>query len=126
MTTTKEIKKNIPVNVFGWVLFFALIAGGIYLNYTYANVDASLRLIAWIVLVVVALGLTLITSQGKRALQFVKSAQAELRKVVWPTRQETIQTALIVLALVVLLALIIWGLDTFLLWAVGLLTGQRG
>ena len=50
----------------------------------------------------------------------------ELRKVVWPTRQETIQTTLIVVAMVVVAALILWGLDKVFFWLVAWLTGQRG
>jgi preprotein translocase subunit SecE len=46
--------------------------------------------------------------------------------VVWPTRQETIQTTLVIGAVVVVLALVLWFIDGILVWAVGWLTGQRG
>ncbi len=61
-----------------------------------------------------------------RLFAFFKNARAELRKVVWPTRQETLQTALVVVAMVVVLALVLWGLDGVLVWLIGSLTGQRG
>jgi preprotein translocase subunit SecE len=72
----------------------------------------------------ILLALALTTRLGKRFWRFAKETRGELRKVTWPTRQETIQTTLIVAALVVLVALILWGVDTFLLWIVGHLTGQ--
>ena len=49
-----------------------------------------------------------------------------MRKVVWPTRHETFQTTLIVIGIVIVFAIIMWGVDVFLIWAVGLLTGQGG
>lgn len=88
--------------------------------------DVSLRTIAWIALVLVALAVAYFTTQGQQAWHFAKEARNELRKVVWPTRPETVQTTLIVIALVILLSLIIWGLDTVLLWAIAFLTGHRG
>jgi preprotein translocase subunit SecE len=89
-------------------------------------IDVSLRVIGWIVLVIILLGIARFTSQGLRAWNFTKESRGELRKVVWPSRQETMQTTMLVLALVIALALIIWGLDSILLWLIGLLTGQRG
>ena len=66
------------------------------------------------------------TSKGLQLWSFIKGARIELRKVVWPTRQETIQTTLVVVAMVVVAALILWGIDTLFFWLVGWLTGQRG
>ena len=50
--------------------------------------------------------------------------QIEVRKVVWPTRQETIQTTLIVVVMVIIVAIILWLLDMFLGWSIGLLMGH--
>jgi preprotein translocase subunit SecE len=50
----------------------------------------------------------------------VKGSRTEIRKVVWPTRQETVQTTMIVVAFVVLVALLLWGLDSLLGWLVSL------
>jgi preprotein translocase subunit SecE len=47
----------------------------------------------------------------------LKGARTEIRKVVWPTRQETMQTSLLVLAVVVVVGFILWGLDTLLGWS---------
>jgi preprotein translocase subunit SecE len=66
------------------------------------------------------------TAQGKAVIAFSKDARLELRKVVWPSRPETTQTTLMVIVLVIVMSLILWGIDTFLMWAIGWMTGQRG
>ena len=55
--------------------------------------------------------------------QFIQQVRAEVSKVVWPTRQETVQTTLIVLLFVVAVALLLWGLDSLLGWLVSLVIG---
>jgi preprotein translocase subunit SecE len=82
--------------------------------------------IGWLVLVCALVPIVLQTSSGQRAWVFMREVRTELRKVVWPTRQETIQTTFIIIVLVVILGCILWGIDSILLWAVALLTGQRG
>ena len=49
--------------------------------------------------------------------------RSEIRKVVWPTRQETTQTTLIVVAVVLVMALLLWGLDSLLGWLVSMIVG---
>jgi preprotein translocase subunit SecE len=71
-----------------------------------------------------AIGVVATTALGRNLWGFFKESRVEVRKMVWPTRQETIQTTLIVFALVFLVGLILWLLDMFLFWAVTLLTGQ--
>lgn len=122
--TEKSSKKSLDILL--WVLLLALIGGGLWVNYHYEMIDISLRIIGWIVLVIVCLGIGYLTSQGRQVWVFAKAARDELRKVVWPNRQETVRTTMVVLALVIVLSLIIWGLDSFLFWIIGLLTGQRG
>jgi preprotein translocase subunit SecE len=59
---------------------------------------------------------------GGAAWSYVKATNVEVRKVVWPTRQETLQTTLIVIIMVILVALMLWGIDSVLGWAVRALT----
>ncbi|MCP4232410.1 MAG: preprotein translocase subunit SecE, partial [Aestuariibacter sp.] len=54
------------------------------------------------------------TDIGRRSLGFVKDARVEVRKVVWPTRQETLQTTLAVLVMVVIVAIMLWAIDSLL------------
>ncbi|MEN8168597.1 MAG: preprotein translocase subunit SecE [Pseudomonadota bacterium] len=61
---------------------------------------------------------------GRHAVAFSRGAVIEIRKVVWPTRKETINTTLLVMAMVVLVGIILWVFDMFLSWGIQLLTGQ--
>lgn len=105
------------------VAFLLVLAGAIAFNY-YSDESLLLRVIAMIVVAAIALGIALATAKGRLALGFVKDARTEVRKVVWPTRNETLQTTLIVMIMVVLVGVLLWIMDSFLLWAVKLLTGQ--
>ena len=60
------------------------------------------------------------TAKGEAFWTLVKGSRTEIRKVVWPTRQETVQTTMIVVAFVLLVAMILWGLDSLLGWLVSL------
>jgi preprotein translocase subunit SecE len=108
-----------------WTVVFLLLIGGIVANTHFDQVAWALRAAVGIVLVVLALLVAFQTAKGQVAWAFMKGARLELRKVVWPTRQETIQTTLVVVAMVVIAALILWGIDTLFFWLVGWVTGQR-
>jgi preprotein translocase subunit SecE len=109
-----------------WVIIGTLLTVGVVANSYLSAQPFSLRLAGWLVLICIVALIAFQTSQGKRVWAFAQSARMELRKVVWPTRQETVQTTLIVMAMVLIAALFLWGLDSLLLWLVGFLTGQRG
>ena len=66
----------------------------------------------------VAVAIALQTSKGREVWAFFREAQIEVRKVVWPTRQETVQTTLVVILVVILVAIILWLLDIFLGWSI--------
>ena len=108
-----------------WTIVFFLVIGGIVANSYFSNVAWAVRLAIGIVLFVVSLVIASQTEKGRIAWSFMKGARIELHKVVWPTRHETVQTTLIVVAMVVFAALVLWGLDHIFFWLVGWLTGQR-
>lgn len=105
------------------VALLIVLAGAVAFNY-YSDESLLLRVVAMLVVAGVALGIAVTTAQGRTALGFLKDARTEVRKVVWPTRNETLQTTLVVLIFVVLVGILLWIMDSFLLWAVKLLTGQ--
>jgi preprotein translocase subunit SecE len=109
-----------------WVLAILLLLGGIVANHYFQEVAFAVRLAAWLVVVCIALLILVQTPTGKKIWSFAKDARVELRKVVWPKRQEAVHITAIVAGLVILMALIMWGLDSILLWLVGWLTGSRG
>jgi preprotein translocase subunit SecE len=74
----------------------------------------------------ISLGLVLTTDVGRNIWNFVLESKVEVRKVVWPTREETTRTTMLVFAMVFIVGLILWLLDMFLFWGVRLITGQGG
>ncbi len=109
-----------------WLVAILLFIAGLVANYYYNSQPWPLRLLGWLALLGIIGALAFQTRIGKQALEFVRESRMELRKVYWPTRQETIQTTMVVAAMVVVLALILWGIDGILMWLIGWLTGQRG
>ena len=104
------------------LLVFAGIAA-FYALHTQAEWLRWLAVLAGVVLAAVVFALS---SRGKAFWQFMLDARLELRKVVWPNRQETATTTAVVFGFVVIAGLFFWALDLFLSWATRLLTGQGG
>lgn len=126
MAFKTDTQQSSSFDWFKWLLAIILFSAGIVVNYYYNSQPWPLRLLGWLVLLAVIIAVLLQTRQGKLALEFARESRTELRKVYWPTRQETIQTTLVVAAMVVVLALVLWGIDSVLMWLIGWLTGQRG
>lgn len=101
-----------------WLLIVAIILGGVYTNSLFATEPVLYRALAGIVLVVVAVTIMLQTALGNATWELAKESRVEIRKVVWPTRQETIQTTFIVVAVVIFVAFILWLLDSSVSWVV--------
>ena|SRR3990167_8799468 len=112
-----------PWNAARWMLLFAVFFAALFANYFYPQLANSLRLLLWLVVTLALFGIFVSTTQGARFYNFAKAARNELRKVVWPTRQETVQSTIAVVALVAILALILWMFDSLWLWLVTLITG---
>ncbi|ATG56960.1 preprotein translocase subunit SecE [Pseudoalteromonas sp. 13-15] len=106
-----------------WLVAIALLAGAVVGNHMYADQSVLLRAIGVVVAIAAGLAIASQTFKGRTFLAFAKEARIEVRKVIWPTRQETTHTTLIVMVATVIMALILWGLDGILFRAVGFLTG---
>ncbi len=106
------------------LLAVLLVAGGSVAFYYFSEHSTLLRVLALLAITGVAIAIAVTTQKGRATWGFLKDSRTEVRKVVWPTRAETVQTTLVVLLMVVLVAVLLWIMDTFLLWAVKLLTGQ--
>ena len=107
-----------PLDLLKWSGVIAIILGGIYANSYYGSIEPLYRAIAGVLVAAVAIALALQTDKGKAAWELAKEARVEVRKVVWPTPQETTQTTLIVVVAVLFVALILWALDSILSWGV--------
>jgi len=104
----------------------AILVGGIAAFYLLVDVPLAARWL--IVLGALAAGIVvaLQSAQGREFWQFVQGSRIELRKVVWPTRQETLQTTLIVVVAIFVLGIFFWLLDMALGAITRALTGQGG
>jgi preprotein translocase subunit SecE len=101
-----------------------MIIAGIAGFYYFADSPSVVRLGSVLAGLAAAVVLFWFTQTGKQFFTFSQESVAEARKVVWPTRKETIQTTGVVFAFVVVMALFLWLVDAGLLWAVKLLMGQ--
>jgi len=104
-----------------WVLVALLVGAGIYGNSYFSDESLLYRVIGLLVVAAVALTVAVTTARGDSAWTMIKGARTEIRKVIWPTRQETTQTTMIVMVFVVVCGLFFWALDSFLGWLFSLL-----
>ena len=100
-----------------------LVLVGFYGFYEYAAQPLLYRVLGILLFVVVAAGIALTTTKGRALMAFMQSARTEVRKMVWPTRAETLQTTLVILVVVILVGLFLWLLDTFLGWIMSMIIG---
>lgn len=100
------------MDIVKWLIVVALVVVGVGGNNHFANEYSVLeRTLALLPMAAIAIFVAFQTLRGQAFFQLVKASRAEIRRVVWPTRQETTQTTLVVVAVVVVMALILWGLD---------------
>ena len=111
------------MNSFKWAMVIILLALGVAGNYHFSDTSVLIRVMALLAIAMCAGFIASRTDKGKRFWEFTKETRAELRKVVWPTRQETIQTTAMVLGMVAIVGLILWGVDTVLLKVIASVIG---
>ena len=109
-----------------WLLVILLVVSGIVSFYYFNEQSVLIRVVSLLVIAIIAAWVAAKTEKGKYTLSFIHESHLEVRRVVWPTRQETLQMTSVVLFMVVLLALVIWMLDGILMWVVRTLTGHGG
>ena len=116
--------KSKGLNTLLWILsvafFTAAAIGNVYFKEAF-----SLPVVGVVVALLIAFGLAAITNQGTKARTFFSEAKVEGRKVVWPTRAETRQTTLIVIAVTVLTSLFFWAIDSIIIALINFLTDLR-
>ena len=108
------------------VLAIAVLIAGIAGYYWFAGMPVAVRIL--MVLAGLGIGAALLfwSAQGQVLWQYIQGSRVELHKMVWPTRQETLQTTLVVFVFVLLLGVFFWLVDMLLAWATRHLTGQGG
>ena len=113
MATNTEAKGSI-FDTIKLLLALAILIAGIVGFYYFEDESLLYRVLGLLAVVGVAIGVSMTTSKGKNLLSFMGLSRVEVRKMVWPTRAETMQTTLIVFILVVILAIFLWFVDMLL------------
>jgi len=103
-----------------------IVMGGVAAYYLLANQAVWLRWLPVIGSLLLAAVVVAFSRYGSEFRRFLDLARIELRKIVWPTRQETLQTTLVVFGFVIVAGIFFWVLDLVLAWATKALTGTGG
>jgi len=106
------------------VIALAIVITAIAGFYFYSDQSLLYRVIGLLACAAVAAGIALQTDKGRQLWSYFQDAQVEVRRVVWPTREETVQTTLIVIGVVIVVSIILWVLDMLLSWSIGALLGR--
>ena len=124
MTTQSETSESGALDIIKLLSAVAAIVGGLY-SYYFFEFQVSLPLRVLMVLGGTGAGIAIAmtSTQGQRLWSFIQGARVEIRKVVWPTRQETTQTAIAVFVFTLILGVFFWLLDSGLLWLTRRLVG---
>jgi preprotein translocase subunit SecE len=105
-------------------LAIVVLLGGIGAFYWYEDLALPLRILMVVVGLALSVGLAWFSQYGREFWQFALASRVELRKVVWPEREETIKTTYVVFGFAIVMGLFFWGLDWVLTWMTRFLTGQ--
>ncbi|HET8729894.1 MAG TPA: preprotein translocase subunit SecE [Moraxellaceae bacterium] len=111
------------LNLVKWIVVLLLLVAATLGNHYLTSVSPVVRIGGVVVLALVAFGIALVTTQGRAFIEMLKEARVEARKIVWPSKQETWQTTLIVGGVVVVSSLLLWGIDSLFGWLVSSVIG---
>jgi len=119
----KVEKEGSSLDGLKWILVLALVSTGVVGNYYFESESLLYRVLALLVLAFAAGWVAVQTTKGQAFAKLVSEARVEIRKVVWPTRQELTQTTMIVVAFVLVMALLLWGIDSLIGWIISSVIG---
>jgi preprotein translocase subunit SecE len=121
-----EPKAAAPLDTLLLLLAVGALVGGIAAFYALVGqLNVTVRVLIVLGGLAVAATLAYQTQSGKNMWGYMRGSQVELRKTTWPTRQESLQATLMIAAVVLIFAVMVWLLDSGLLWAVQQVT-ERG
>ena len=121
--TAADSSQTSPADIAKWVAVAVLVAVAVVGNSYFSDQPFLYRVLGVLALAIVAAVVAAQTEKGQAFIGLLKDARAEVRRVVWPTRQETAQTTGIVVLVVILMSLLLWGLDTLFGWLVKAIIG---
>ncbi len=123
MSSKAESEGSSALDLLKWLLVVGLVAGAVIGNWYFQDETVLYRVLAIVAVGIVALLVAAQTVRGRWVWALIKESRSEIRRVVWPTQPETVQTTFIVLGLLILVGLILWGLDSFFSFVVAALIG---
>ena len=101
-----------------WAIVAVIVAAGVYANSYFSAESLLVRTIGLLLAGVVAGWIAAQTEKGRNFINLCLEARVEIRKVVWPTRQETTRTTIVVHIVIMIVAIILFGLDGLLNWII--------
>ncbi|MFT5164110.1 MAG: preprotein translocase subunit SecE [Alteromonadaceae bacterium] len=125
MNANVESENSTALDKVKWSAVVVLLGATVVANNMFDDISVLIRAGGFVAAVAIAAIVAMQTEKGRQFMAFAKESRTEVRKVVWPNRQEATHTTLIIAAATVVMAIFMWGLDMVLLWIVGLLTGLR-
>ena len=125
MATNAE-SQNSTIDIAKLLIALGLLIASIVGFYLFEDVSLLYRVLGLLAVAGLGVGVALTTAKGKGLISFMSAARTEVRKVVWPSRQETMQTTLMVFIIVVILSIFLWFVDMLLGWGVKVLLATGG
>jgi preprotein translocase subunit SecE len=122
--TMNDITAKTKFDALKWLISGIILIGGFVANYVFTEAPSALRLIGWLLIFLITVVIISQTQKGKKWREFLEGSRNELKKVVWPTRQETIQTTAVVVLMVVISALFLWAVDALLIQIIQFFTNK--
>ncbi len=117
MTTSSEVGTSAALDWAKWLVVAILATAAIVGNWYFQDQSLLLRVVGVLLVGGAAIYVGSLTEKGADALELIREARSEIRRVVWPTNQETTQTTLVVLVLIAIFSMLLWLLD----WALSAL-----
>jgi preprotein translocase subunit SecE len=124
MSAQTETSQSGMLDTIKLLLAAATLVGGLYAYYYYeTDIAQAYRVLMVLGGTIAGIGIAMTSAQGNRLWHFIQGSRVEIRKVIWPTKQETTQTAIAVFVFTLVMMLFFWLLDSGLLWLTQELVG---
>ncbi|HKF95026.1 MAG TPA: preprotein translocase subunit SecE [Gammaproteobacteria bacterium] len=115
---SKTETQNSSLDTAKLTLAVLLLIVGVIGFYWYQDESALYRVLSLVAITVIAAGIAISTAKGQSVLSFLQGSRTEVRKMVWPSRAETVQTTLAVVLVVIVVGVFMWLLDMLLGWLI--------
>ncbi|QJC29172.1 preprotein translocase subunit SecE [Enterobacteriaceae endosymbiont of Plateumaris rustica] len=126
MINNLKIKKSKFILEFiKWTISILLFIFIIIYDYLYQNIEFAVRIIIICPILILIIFTILSTNKGEKIFLFIRETRIETLKVIWPSYKETLQITLIIIIITLIMSIIIWGLDSILIFLISFLTNMR-